>query len=59
MKASAPVYWRSTRYSEGLLERLGLNFGGLVRPVRFERTAFCSGGKRSIQTELRALVFLL
>jgi hypothetical protein len=26
----------------------------LVRPVRFELTTFCSGGKRSIQTELRA-----
>jgi hypothetical protein len=26
----------------------------LVRPVRFELTAFCSGGKRSIQAELRA-----
>ncbi len=28
----------------------------LVRPVRFELTAFCSGGKRSIQAELRAHV---
>src|SRR3984885_13228252 len=27
----------------------------MVRPVRFELTTFCSGGKRSIQTELRAL----
>jgi hypothetical protein len=26
----------------------------VVRPVRFELTTFCSGGKRSIQTELRA-----
>ena len=26
----------------------------MVRPVRFELTTFCSGGKRSIQTELRA-----
>ena len=26
----------------------------LVRPVRFELTTSCSGGKRSIQTELRA-----
>jgi hypothetical protein len=26
----------------------------VVRPPRFERGTFCSGGKRSIQTELRA-----
>ena len=26
----------------------------VVRPVRFELTTFCSGGKRSIQAELRA-----
>jgi hypothetical protein len=29
-------------------------YNHLVRPVRFELTTFCSGGKRSIQTELRA-----
>ncbi len=26
----------------------------LVRPIRFELMAFCFGGKRSIQAELRA-----
>src|SRR6266478_5954937 len=31
----------------------------VVRPVSFELTTFCSGGKRSIQTELRAHVSIV
>ncbi len=33
----------------------GASSENVVRPVGFEPTASCSGGKRSIQTELRAL----
>jgi hypothetical protein len=32
---------------------------GVVRPVRFELTTSCSGGKRSIQTELRARTYIV
>ena len=31
----------------------------LVRPIRFELMTSCSGGKRSIQTELRAQHYIV
>ena len=42
--------WGGTRLLPGAQIQAGVDFEGVVvRPGRFERPTFCSGGKRSIQ----------